>query len=97
MANSEFVRKIRPGDIVLPEGYKIEVFVEGLTTPINLTFMDNGEFLYADAGITSGNGKVYKLVNKQPVLIADGFLTLKMILLIPARFLLSEYLVFQVK
>lgn len=29
MANGEFVRKIRPEDIVLPEGYKIEVFVEG--------------------------------------------------------------------
>jgi hypothetical protein len=33
MANGEFTRKIRPEDIALPEGYKIEVFTAGLTTP----------------------------------------------------------------
>jgi hypothetical protein len=65
MANGEFVRKIRPEDIVLPEGYKIEVFVEGLTTPINLTFMDNGEFLYADAGIRSKNRKLNPIQKKK--------------------------------
>lgn len=71
MANGS--RKIIPEDILLPGGFKVEAFAEGLTTPINLTFTDKGEILYADAGITSGNGKVYKLVNKKPVLLADGF------------------------
>jgi hypothetical protein len=54
-------RILRPEDISLPTGYKIEVFAEKLTTPINLTHNDNGEMLIADAGITSGNGKVLML------------------------------------
>jgi hypothetical protein len=32
----ECKRKIDPNDILLPKGYKINVFSEGLTTPINI-------------------------------------------------------------
>jgi hypothetical protein len=36
------------------------VFADGLTTPVNLTFISNGGMLVADSGITVGNGKVLK-------------------------------------
>ena len=41
----------------MPQGYKVEVFAEGLITSINLVFDDNGEALVADAGIADGDGK----------------------------------------
>ncbi|MGG2064912.1 hypothetical protein [Bacillus sp. S14(2024)] len=33
-------RIIKPEDILVPPGYKIEVVAEKLTTPINITFTD---------------------------------------------------------
>ena len=51
-------RKLNPNDVLVPVGYEIDVFADGLTTPINLTFTSNGEMLVADSGITDGNGKV---------------------------------------
>ncbi|MBY0599468.1 hypothetical protein [Bacillus bingmayongensis] len=54
-------------------GYKIEVFAENLTTPINLTFTDRWEMLIADAGIASGNGKVLMLTPIGTKVIAAGF------------------------
>jgi hypothetical protein len=69
----KIIRKIHPDDIALPPGYKINVFGEGLTTPINLIMTDEGEMLVADAGVTSGNGKVLKLLNGRFEVIAEGF------------------------
>ncbi|MFK2825974.1 PQQ-dependent sugar dehydrogenase [Bacillus sp. B190/17] len=66
-------RMIRPQDILVPSGYKVEVFAEGLMTPINLTFTDQGEMLVADAGIASGSGKVLKLTSRGMKVIAEGF------------------------
>ena len=66
-------RKLEPGDILLPPGYKIEVFATGLTTPINMTFTSKGELLVADSGITDGNGKVLRLTERGFTVIADGF------------------------
>jgi len=51
----EAKRKVDPKDIVLPPGYKIEVFATGLTTPINIIFTDHCELLIADSGVTSGS------------------------------------------
>jgi glucose/arabinose dehydrogenase len=67
------VRILRPADILLPAGYKIEVFAEKLTTPINLTYTDQGEMLIADAGITTGNGKVLMITSAGKKVIAEGF------------------------
>ncbi|MFZ5987179.1 MAG: hypothetical protein ACOYWZ_08680 [Bacillota bacterium] len=68
------VRRITdPNDIALPPGYEIEVFQEGLTTPINIILTDRGEMLVADAGVTSGNGKVLKYTGGGFEVIADGF------------------------
>ncbi|WP_274605973.1 hypothetical protein [Bacillus cereus group sp. N21] len=41
---------------MVPLGYRIEVFAEKFTPPINLTFTDRWEILIADAGIASENG-----------------------------------------
>jgi glucose/arabinose dehydrogenase len=66
-------RITNPEDILVPSGYKIEVFADKLTTPINITFTEQWEMLIADAGITSGSGKVYKWTSSGPKLIAEGF------------------------
>lgn len=66
-------RKIKPEDIALPQGYKVDVFAEGLTTPINLIISDNGEMFLADSGVISGSGKVLKLINGRFQVIAEGF------------------------
>lgn len=73
-ANEEIpIRKLAPHDILLPKGYEIDVFADGLTTPINLTFTGKGEMLVADSGITDGNGKVLKLTQQGFTVLADGF------------------------
>lgn len=68
-----YKRKVNPDDIWVQPGYKIEVFKEGLNTPINIVFTECGDMLVADSGVTDGNGKVLKLTNKGFVVIADGF------------------------
>lgn len=74
MPNSEeSPRKLSPDAILLPEGYTIEVFAEGLTTPINITFTGQEEMLVADSGVTDGNGKVLKRTAQGFTVIADGF------------------------
>ena len=66
-------RAIDPADISLPPGFKMEVFAEGLTTPINLILNDRGEMLLADAGITSGNGRVLRRIGGKFEVLAEGF------------------------
>jgi glucose/arabinose dehydrogenase len=73
MKENDIRRKVDPDDVMIPKGYKIEVFKEGLTTPINLIFTDKGDMLIADAGVTSGSGKVLKLVSSRFEVIAEGF------------------------
>lgn len=75
MVNTEVSqeREVDPNDILLSPGYKIEVFARGLTTPINIDFTEDGTMLVADAGITDGNGKVFKWEKDTFQLIADGF------------------------
>lgn len=66
-------RSANPDNIVIPSKYRIKVFAEGLTTPINLVFTDKGEMLLADAGVSDGNGKVLKYASGRFEVIADGF------------------------
>lgn len=67
------VRITKPEDILVPSGYKIEVFAEKLMTPINLTFTDQEDMLIADAGVGSGNGKVLMHTSTGIRVIAEGF------------------------
>lgn len=66
-------RSLNPDDIAVPSNYKVDVFREGLTTPISLAFTDTGEMVLADAGMTDGNGKVLKYTPGGFEVIADGF------------------------
>ncbi len=66
-------RKINPQDIKVPKGYSVDVFATDLITPINLIITNENEMYLADAGITSGSGKVLKLTSKGFQVIADGF------------------------
>lgn len=43
-------RKINATDIVVPEGYKIEALVEGLTYPVDITLDEEGNYYIAEAG-----------------------------------------------
>ena len=66
-------RKLNPNDIHVPPGYKVEVFRAGLTTPINLLITPDGQMYVADAGITSGSGKVIRLTPHGEEVVAEGF------------------------
>jgi glucose/arabinose dehydrogenase len=66
-------RYLNPNDISVPPGYQIEVFAQGLNTPIGLVFTENGDMLIADAGYSTGNPKVILLSNGQFSTIAEGF------------------------
>lgn len=72
-SNKNYKRKLNPSDILLPLGYNIDVFAEGLDTPISMVFTESGEMLVADAGVISGSGKVLRLSNKGFEVIAEGF------------------------
>ena len=66
-------RYLNPSDINIAPGYKIEVFAEGLDSPISMLFTDEGDMIIAESGLTSGNPKVLKLVNGQFEVIAENF------------------------
>lgn len=68
-----YKRKLNPSDIRVPLGYKIDVFAQGLDTPISMVFTEKGEILIADAGVISGNGKVLRLSNNGFEIIAEDF------------------------
>jgi len=73
IAEPDHNRKIDPSDICVPKGYKVDLFIDNLTTPINLIYSNDGELLVADAGITSGSGKVLKIADDKVEVIAEGF------------------------
>lgn len=66
-------RKIEVSDIIIPPGFKVEVFKTGLTTPTNLVVLENGDMYIGESGIIDGNGKLLKLTNDGFEIIADGF------------------------
>ncbi len=67
------VRKTETDDITLPQGYGIEAFMTGLTTPISIIFDPTGQMYVADAGVTDGSGKVYRYEGGGFRLLASGF------------------------
>jgi glucose/arabinose dehydrogenase len=66
-------RKLNPDEISVPPGFQIEVFAEGLNTPIGIEFTENGDMLIADSGYATGNPKVIRLSNGSINTIAEGF------------------------
>lgn len=67
------VRYINTNDITIENGYKIEVFAEGLDAPGSIIFTTEGDLLITNSGYTSGNGAVLILRNGYFEVIADGF------------------------
>ena len=70
----EVTRVLNPSDINVPQGYSIDVFAEGLDAPIEMLFINDSDILIADAGSTSGNGKVMLLRDGNVSIIAEGFI-----------------------
>lgn len=66
-------RILDPSIINVAFGYKIEVYAEGLDTPIGMAFNENGDMLIADAGLATGNPKVILLSNGNFETIEEGF------------------------
>ena len=69
----KYKRKLNPADIKLPDGYKIDVFIKNLDTPISAVFTDKKEMLIADSGVISGSGKILRLSDKGLEIVAKGF------------------------
>ncbi|MEQ8199224.1 MAG: hypothetical protein ABRQ27_14695 [Clostridiaceae bacterium] len=67
------IKKLNPSEISLPQGFKIDIFAQGLDSPVSMVFTDKGDMLVGDAGIVSGNPKVMKLTSSGFQVVADGF------------------------
>jgi len=70
---SNVERYPNPDKISVPYGYKIEVFAQGLNSPIAIAFKENGDMLIADSGLATGDAKVLLLSKGQFTTVADGF------------------------
>ncbi len=66
-------RYLNPDDIILPAGYKIEVYVSGLDAPTSMTFTRDGDLYVAESGMVSGKGRVVRIRNGMPEVIAEDF------------------------
>jgi hypothetical protein len=66
-------RKLNSADISLPAGFHIDVFAQGLNSPISILFTDKGDMLIGDAGVIDGNGKVLRLNGDHFEMIAQHF------------------------
>jgi glucose/arabinose dehydrogenase len=69
----ETVRYLNPADINISPGYRIEVFAQGLDSPISMFFTEKGDMIVAESGLTSGNPRVLLLVDGRFDVIADNF------------------------
>jgi glucose/arabinose dehydrogenase len=68
----EIVRNPNPADITISPEYNIEVFVQGLDSPISMFFIENGDMIIAESGQSTGNPRVLLLSNGNFEVIADN-------------------------
>lgn len=54
VVRSTSARQVRPGDIALPTGYRIEVVATGLTYPSGVAFDDTGKAYVTESGYSYG-------------------------------------------
>lgn len=66
-------RLLNPSDIYIQQGYHIDIFANGLNSPISMVFDDNGGILIAESGLSDGNPRVLQLANGRLEVIAQGF------------------------
>lgn len=69
----ETERYLNPSDIDLQPGYNIEVFAQGIDSPISMLFTETGDMIIAESGFTSGNARVLRLIGNNFEVIAEGF------------------------
>lgn len=69
----EAIRYLNPSDINILPGYTIEVFAQGLDSPISMFFTEKGDMVVAESGLTSGNPRVLLLVDNRFEVIAENF------------------------
>ncbi len=68
-------RILDPNVIAVPHGYQVEVFAEGMDTPISMVFDENDDLLVADSGYTTDEPKVLRVRNDTIEVVADNFTT----------------------
>ncbi|SFR81870.1 PQQ-dependent sugar dehydrogenase [Anaeromicropila populeti] len=66
-------RFLNPSDIYIVQGYGIEVFAQGLNSPISMIFTDNGDILVADSGLSTGYPQILMLKDNHFEIVAEGF------------------------
>ncbi len=66
-------RYLNPNDITIENGYKIEVFAEGLNNPSSMIFSDEGDLFIANSGYTTGKADISILRNGKFELFAENF------------------------
>lgn len=66
-------RYINAQDIIVPFGYKIEIFAAGLNFPVNMVFTENGDILIAESGYMTGVSRILRLSNGVFDIIAENF------------------------
>jgi glucose/arabinose dehydrogenase len=64
---------LSPHLVVVPKGYRIDLIRSNLNTPVALEVLDNGDYVYADSGLTDGNGKIIRLNDAGERIIASDF------------------------
>ncbi|RDU23745.1 PQQ-dependent sugar dehydrogenase [Anaerosacchariphilus polymeriproducens] len=71
--NEKQARILDPDVISVPWGYQVEVFAQGLNTPVGLDFNEEGDMLIAESGEASGNAQVLLLKNGELEKVAEDF------------------------
>ncbi|MEL7646898.1 MAG: hypothetical protein AAGU76_02335 [Sedimentibacter sp.] len=66
-------RNLNPLDIYVLPGYTIEVFAQGLNSPVSMVFDEDGSIIVGESGEIDGNARVMRLANGSYEVVAEGF------------------------
>lgn len=69
------VRYLDPNDIILPVGYRIEIFISGLDEPSSMTFTQDGDLYIAESGYRSGNSRILRVHDSRVEVVASDFIS----------------------
>ncbi len=66
-------RRLNPLDIYVLPGYTVEVFAQGLNSPVSMVFDEEGNIIVGESGEIDGNARVMRLANGNYEVVAEGF------------------------
>lgn len=66
-------RNLNPLDIYVLPGYTVEVFAQGLNSPVSMVFDEDGSMIIGESGEIDGNARVMRLRNGSYEVVAEGF------------------------